>query len=87
MTAVDSVIRQIEEQIINPLILLLFGVALLLFLWGGFEFIRGADSEEGREGGGGHMLWGIVGMFIMISVVGILRLVLKTFDVPVPQGL
>ena len=86
MTAVDSVIRQIEEQIINPLILLLFGVALLLFLWGGFEFIRGADSEEGRETGRRHMLWGIVGMFIMISVKGILNLVLGTFGVssPVP---
>lgn len=31
-------------------------------------------AQEGRQ----HMLWGIIGMFIMVSVFGIMRILINT---------
>jgi hypothetical protein len=65
----------IKTQILNPLIYLAFAAAFLVFGYGVVEFIRHADSDEGRETGGRHILWGVVGMFIMASAFGIINLI------------
>ncbi len=62
----------------------MFAVALLVFFWGLVEFIYKAGSDEGRETGKRNMLWGIVGMFIMITVYGIIGLILGTLGIPSP---
>ena len=69
---------KVQKEIIQPIILLLFAAALLYFLWGVAEFIRGSGSEEARQTGAQHMLWGVIGMFIMVSVYGILNLICNT---------
>jgi len=79
-SAVEETIGKINQQIINPLIGFFFALALVMFLWGVFEFIAGADNEEKRKTGGQHMIWGIVGIFIMVSVFGIMRLICNTID-------
>lgn len=65
----------IKTQILNPIIYLFFAAAFLYFVYGVIEFIRHAESEDGRETGGRHILWGVVGMFIMISAYGIMNLI------------
>lgn len=84
LAAVSNILCRINEQIINPLIILLLGIAMLIFLWGGFVFIRGADSDEGRELGKRHMLWGIIGLVIMTSVFGILKIAASSFGIDLP---
>ena len=71
-------INRVVEVIVNPLIVLLFGEALLVFVWGAFEFVMHADSEEGKKTGAKHMLWGIVGLVIMVSVLGIQEIIENT---------
>lgn len=71
---------KIETQIINPVIYLLFGLALAYFLWGMLEFIAGAGNEETRTNGRQHMLWGVVGMFIMVAVFGIMHTICNTIN-------
>ena len=80
MTA-NTLMNRIEDVIINPLIVLLFAAALLYFLWGMSTFIWKSDSDEGRSTGIQHMLWGVVGMFIMASVWGIIRIIVDTFGI------
>ena len=75
----DSIIPKVNALIVNPLIILMFAVALVGFLWGVMEYVRKADDVEARATGARHMLWGVVGMTIMISTFAILRLVLNTF--------
>lgn len=84
MNAIASLIDRLIEVIIVPLIVLLLGVALLMFLWGGVEFLMNLNSEEGRRTGTRHMIWGIVGMFIMLSAWGILEVLVNTFNLPAP---
>lgn len=69
------------DNIVNPLIYFLFAIALLYFLYGVFVFILNADDESKRDTGKKHMLWGIVGLFIMVSVYGILGLIIGTMGV------
>ncbi len=73
-----ALINRILENIVNPLITLMMAVAIIFFLWGVFEFVRNADSSEERKKGGTHILFGIIGLFIMITAYGILNLILGT---------
>jgi hypothetical protein len=74
-----TLLEKINEQILNPLIVLMFALALVLFLWGATRFIWKNDSDEERRTGAQHMLWGVFGMFIMVSVWAILWIIVNTF--------
>lgn len=76
-----GLVEQIQNIILFPLISLLLGVALLLFLWGAFRFVSNADDEGERTTGKRHMLFGIIGMLIMVSALSILRIAAGTFGV------
>lgn len=71
-------LNRINDAILNPFIILLFSIALLVFLYGVFQLIRNASDDKARTDAKKAVLWGIVGMFIMISAFGIIRLVLNS---------
>ncbi|MCG3769476.1 MAG: hypothetical protein JW384_00598 [Nitrosomonadaceae bacterium] len=81
MVVGQNLMDKIVAIIIDPLILLIFSVGFVVFLWGLVEFMRNVESESSRETGKRHMLWGLVGMFIMIAVQGIIAIALDTFDI------
>ena len=73
-------LKLFKVEIINPLILLMFGVAMIVFFWGVIQFISSADNDSKRNEGKQHLLWGIIGLFIMVAVYGILNLVIDTIS-------
>lgn len=79
-------IARIQDAILFPLISLLLGIALLVFLWGVFEYIRNAGVESGdaRTAGKKHMLFGIIGLVVMVSAFAILKIAANTFGISVP---
>jgi len=82
MQKVYAILSKINEIIINPIIFLLIGVALIYFIYGVFEFLwksrsNPAAMKEGRT----HMAWGLFGMFVMLSVFGFFRILLNTVPV------
>lgn len=78
--SVDSFIGKADTLIINPAIKLLFAVALVYFLWGVFQFISNADNDEKKTIGKSHMLWGVVGLTIMMGVFAIMNIILSTLN-------
>ncbi|HEY1036991.1 MAG TPA: hypothetical protein VGE62_00250 [Candidatus Paceibacterota bacterium] len=78
MESAIAFIYKINQVIINPIILLLFGIAVLVFLYGIFEYVKGSGSEDARATGSRHMVAGVIGLFIMISVFGIMRAIMNT---------
>lgn len=76
--SVSTLINGIEKVVINPLIGLLFALAFVYFIYGVMQFILNPTSEEVRKSGKNHMIWGLVGLFIMVAVFGIMRLILNT---------
>jgi len=79
--SLDTFLANVNDQIINPLIALLFALAIAYFLYGMLEFIGGQDNEEKVTAGKSHMIWGVVGIAIMLGVWGILNVVLSTLDI------
>ena len=65
--------------IINPLILLFVSLGLIVFLWGLFQYLTKLDNAEERRQGVEHMIWGVVGLFIMLSVYSIIAVIKGTF--------
>ncbi|MEX2029125.1 MAG: hypothetical protein WD963_01440 [Candidatus Paceibacterota bacterium] len=77
----DSFIANVNREIINPLILLLFALAVVFFLYGMVEFLFNQTNEEKKTTGKSHMIWGIVGITIMMGVWAILGILLNTFGI------
>ena len=77
----DKFIVSVNEEIINPLIILLFALAVMFFLYGMFEFLSNQENEEKKTAGKKHMIWGIVGITIMMGVWFIMYLILDTFNI------
>lgn len=77
-------IGKIATYILNPIIILLFVIATIYLFYSIAEMIWGADSSD-LEKKRTNVIYAIVGMLVMFSVYGILRLVLNTFGIPVPS--
>lgn len=78
---ISEFLGRVNAAIVNPTILLLFAVATVVFLWGLVQFIGSAETDTGRELGKRKILWGLIGMFIMIGAIGIINILLSTFGI------
>jgi hypothetical protein len=74
---------KIATYIINPIITLGFVVATIIFFIGIIKYISNADDAGKRKAGQDAITYGIVGLFVMFSVYGILNFVLKSFGIVV----
>jgi succinate dehydrogenase/fumarate reductase cytochrome b subunit len=79
--SVNDFISKVNTLIINPLIILLFALAVVYFLYGVFQFISNQESEEAKTKGKSHMLWGIIGIVVMMGVFTILNMIMNTFNI------
>lgn len=80
MNAGTQLIDRVVDYIINPAILVIFALGFFLFVLGLVEFLWNLRSGEVQNNGKQHMIWGIVGMLIMVSVYGIISLIDETFE-------
>ena len=71
----EQIIAAINTNIVNPLIFLLLAVALVVFLWGLVSYFQNMDNAEERSQGIRHMIWGVMGLLIMISFAGIIKII------------
>ena len=78
MTAFGRVINPIIENIVNPIVWLMFAVATIVFAYGIFEMIWKGGDPDARSQGSKHMIGGVIGMFIMLSAWGIINLIANT---------
>ncbi len=74
---INSIVPKIVDNIVMPVVGFIFALATLYFVWGLIGFFMSDDSTK-REEGKSHILWGTIGIAIMLSVYGIIRLVAST---------
>lgn len=74
----DPFIQKVNDAILQPIVSLLMALAVGYFLFGVMKFVKNQDSEDAQAEGKKHMVWGIIGVAIMVSVYGILNLVKST---------
>ena len=63
----------------------MFAIAAVYFAYGIFEFIKDSDSADAREKGKQHIIWGLIGMFIMVGVFFITDVILGTIGIDQKQ--
>ena len=68
-------------MVINPLITFLFALAVVYFLYGLIEFIANQENEEKKTTGKQHMIWGVIGITIMMGVWFLLGAIIDTFGI------
>ena len=75
---------KVSDNIVSPIVAVLFLVAFVVFVYGMFEMISSQDDSDKRKNGKNAILWGVIGMVIMVSVYGIIRLIANTLGVGDP---
>lgn len=60
--------------LINPLIGLLTGLAVLLFVWGIVQYILYAGDEKKKKSAKDTLLYGIIALFVLFSFWSIVQL-------------
>jgi hypothetical protein len=66
---------------------LLFSLAVVAFIWGIIQFFLNPENEEKRKQGKSFMMWGIIALFVMVSMWGLVAVFSNTFGVKtlIPQ--
>lgn len=78
----NDFIPKFMDQIANPAIYLLSALSFVWFLYGVVLFIlaRVNGDDEGIRNGKQHMLWGLIGLFIMFSAGSIYKFITSFFN-------
>ena len=63
--------------LIGASIPILVSISVIVFVWGVFRYViaEGEDKQKSRD----VMMYGIIGLFVMVSVWGLVRVVYNTF--------
>src|SRR3989338_6175002 len=67
------------NRVINTIIPFLVGLAVLVIIWGVFNYISGAGDEEKRAQAKQYIVWGVVGVFIMLSIWVLVNVLVNSF--------
>ncbi len=75
----DDILGKVITEVFAPLYSLVVGIAFLYFLFGVVRFIMNMNDPEKKNVGKEHLLYGTIGLFIILSVGGILKLFNSVF--------
>ena len=67
--------------LLKTIIPFLFTLATAGFIWGILQYFLNPDNEEKRKKGKSYMIWGIISLFVMISMWGLVGIISETFGI------
>jgi len=65
-------------EIVGSVIPLVSGLALVYFIYGLAEYVSVSGNEAKKEEGRNRMVWGIIALFVIISVWGLVKVLQAT---------
>lgn len=80
LTQVDSLLTSIGG-LVSTALPILVGLALLGFFWGLVKFIFAQGNEDSKTDAKKIMIWGLVALFVMVSVWGLVGFIGDAFDI------
>jgi hypothetical protein len=83
---IRGAINQVGE-LINILLPIVVALALLFFFWGLAKFILASGDEDAKDEGKRIMIWGVIALFVMASVWGLVAFVGNLVGVDQGQAL
>jgi hypothetical protein len=87
--ALDGVRGLLTEfgGLLNDVLRIVFALGLIFFFWGVGQFILHSGEEKTRTEGRNKMIWGIVAIFVMLSIYGIINAISGLIGVPLDPAL
>lgn len=80
-----TLIGKIVTGVFDPLVLVIVGGAVIYFLIGILKCIQSVGDEAKRKEGGTMMTYGVIALFVMVTVWGLVHALEKTFNLdPTP---
>jgi len=81
---------QLVQKTLASVVPVLVGVAVVFFLFGLLRYIQAGDKPEGRADARKYMLFGVIALFVMVSVWGLVNVLAATLglnnaSIPIPQ--
>ena len=72
---INDIVTAVQTGIVNPAINFLLAAASAVFMYGIIQYLSGSQGDRAKlDKGKKIMFWGIIGMFIMASAWGIVRI-------------
>lgn len=70
----NTILKVMVEELLSPLYQAVAAFSVMYFLYGAAKFVYDMNHPEEKNTGKQHLLWGLVGLFIILSVGGILNI-------------
>ena len=67
-------------DILDDVIVLIVALAVVMFIWGVLKYITAGESEDKIREGRNYIIYGIIGIFVMVSVWGLVNILVNTLD-------
>jgi len=74
----DSLVTFIKN-LIDTVIPIIIAIAVVYFLWGLFRLFTAADDEK-KDKAKNTILYGVIALFVMVSIWGLVNILVGTFD-------
>ncbi len=75
----SELIAKIQNEILKPLITLLFILATVVFMWGIIRYVINGGNADAAGKAKTIILWGIIGMALMLGAWGIVNIICGFF--------
>lgn len=82
----DNLVGAVATYLSTYLVPLIMILATAAFIWGVAMFVAHPGEEKVREEGKKRIVWGIVGLFVAISVWGIVALIATMVNIQPTTG-
>jgi len=79
LTNLTNFINFFTCTLMNAVIPLLVSLSVAGFVYGIIQYFLFPDNEEKRKNGKAFMLWGIITLFVMVSIWGLVGILSSTF--------
>ena len=68
------------ETVLYRIVPFIIGLAVFFIIWQIFNYVMSAADEEKRSEAKKYIVYGVIGVFLMLSVWGLVNIVYNTFN-------
>jgi hypothetical protein len=77
--SLTDLINFVTCTLMNAIVPLLVSLAIAGFVYGIIQYFLNPENEEKRKNGKSFMLWGLITLFVMVSIWGLVGVLSNTF--------
>ena len=74
------------KNVMDTATVLIVAAAAVFFLWNVFKYVMAGGDEEGKNDGRKGMIAGLIGIAIMVSLWGLVKILTNTFGTSATSG-